>query len=935
MRKYRFFVFWILATLLLGQTKTQTLPFYEKITHGTLKNGMHYYILPNEYPENRVEMYLAVKAGSILEDDDQLGLAHFVEHMAFNGSKHFKKNELVEFLQSLGVRFGADLNAYTSFDETVYMLHIPTDKEGAVEKGFQVLEDWAHTVAFEPEEVEKERNVIVEEWRLGQGAFDRVRRKMMPIIYKGSRYAERLPIGKKEIILNAPRETLVRFYKDWYRPELMAVVIVGDIDVKYAEKKIKKHFNKIKNPKNPRERKYYDVPDNKEPLVAIATDKEMPVSYFSIDFKQPKRYYKTSEDYRKKIIDDLIEEIMAERYEPYEKQAGNGFNGAMVGYSRFIGNKDAFGINIRFSPENIQKAFEIGFREAVRAYQHGFNSGELERAKKKVLREYEKRFKEQDKTESRSWTWKIINHYLRQTPLPGPEFDYKFVQKELENISVEDLIKQYRSYWKKENRVISIMGPEKEGVKYPSEQEVLKWIEEIENARWAPLEEKNIAKSLLPSPLEKKVSSKITGNYSTLGITELTLSNGIKVYLKPTDFKEDEIRISAFSFGGRSVMNPEYDYDAVFVQDAIPAMGAGKFSETDLNKILAGKKVNISFSVRDYTESISGVTSPEDLETFFRLMYLYITSPRKDTATFEALRNKMKTQTKMFLNMPQMFFFNEFNKAATNNHPRAIPRMSPEIYDKVSPEKTLKVFKDRFQNIGDFTFVIVGNFDIDKMKDLLETYLGNLPNKNQKETYKDMGIEAPKGKVVKYVKKGTDPKSFTIINYHGDVNFFDIKDRLHFSLLGEILSMRLIKKVREEKSWVYSISAQSYVQRFPEPEYNIFTFFPSAPENIDSISLTVEETVKDLVRNLPTEEEMNKARKQILNDYEESEKSNKDWVSYISAYLKYNEPLTNIYTRKEIVKKATREDIRNIAKKYLSSPNIFRFSLYPENYEVK
>ncbi len=934
MNKYVFLIFWIVTVLGFAQKQEEVLPVYEKITYGTLKNGLQYYILPNSYPENRVEMYIAIKAGSILEDDDQQGLAHFVEHMAFNGSKHFKKNELVDFLRSLGVRFGADLNAYTSFDETVYMLHIPTDKKGAVEKGFLVLEDWAHTVAFEPEEVEKERNVIIEEWRLGQGAFERVRRKAMPIIYKGSRYAERLPIGKKEIILNAPRERLVSFYKDWYRPELMAVIIVGDIDAKEAEKKIKKHFGKIKNPKHPRERKYYDVPDNKEPLVAIATDKELPFSHFSIDFKQPKRHYKTQADYRKGLIDDLIDEIMTERYEPYEKEAGNGFNGANVGYSSFIGDKDAFGVNITFDPENIYKAFEIGFREFVRAYQQGFNDGELERAKKRLLKEYEKKFKEIDKTESRSWVWKILRHYLHQYPLPGPKFDYEFAKKELKNISAEDLHKQYRSYWKQNNRVITIIGPEKENIKYPSEKEVLEWIKKIEEARWAPLEDKAIAGSLLEKPLKKKVTSKVTGNYSTLGITELKLSNGTRIFLKPTNFKEDEIIIKAFSFGGRSVMSPEYDCDAIFLENVITSLGAGKFSETDLNKLLAGKKAEISFSVGDYMETISGKTSPEDVETFFQLLYLYITSPGKDAKTFEAIRKKNKMQAQMLLNMPQVYFFNEYYKVVSGNHPRAISPMDPQTLEKVSLKNTLHVFSDRFNNVGDFTFIIVGNFDTDKMKNLLETYLGNLPTKNETERYKDMGIKTPEGKIVKFVKKGSDPKSFTIVKYHGDADF-TLKERMHLALLGEILSMRFVKKIREDKSWVYSISAQARIQKFPNPEFSAFAFFPSAPENIDSITTTIDEIIKDLTENLPTEDELSKAKKQILNDYEESEKKNSSWAGQISAYLQYNEPLTNIYARKEIINRATREDVRNIAKKYLTSPNYFRFSLYPENYKVK
>ena len=542
--------FLIIGVLTVGVLHAQNpdlnkeIPFNPNVKTGTLSNGLKYYIQKNAKPEKRVELRLAVNAGSILENDDQLGLAHFTEHMCFNGTKNFKKNDIVNYLQSIGVKFGADLNAYTSFDETVYILPIPSDDKKILDQGFQILEDWAHNVTFEDEEIDKERGVVIEEWRTGRGASQRMRDKYFPVLLKDSRYAQRLPIGTKEILESFKYETVKKFYKDWYRPDLMAVIVVGDIDIAEMEAKIKAHFGKIEATKNPLERKEYNIPDHKETLISIATDKEAPFTQVQLYYKHPEIEMKTLADYRSGIIRRLYNGMLNQRLEELSQSAEPPFIYGYTYYGGFIRSKSAYQSFASVSQDGIIKGLKALLAENQRVQEYGFNASELERYKKEILRSYEKSYNERDKTESANYVYQYINHFLKGEPTPGIEWEYDFLQKVLPSITVEEINQLPKKWISDENRVVIITAPDKEGVNIPTEEEIKAVLKEAESMNITAYEDKvNEEPLIAQTPKAGKVTKET--KIAALGATELTLSNGLKVILKPTDFKNDEIMMTA------------------------------------------------------------------------------------------------------------------------------------------------------------------------------------------------------------------------------------------------------------------------------------------------------------------------------------------------------------------------------------------------------
>ena len=908
------------------------LPVDEKIRIGKLDNGFTYYLRYNKKPEKRVEMRLAVNVGSILEDEDQRGLAHFIEHMCFNGTKNFEKNELISYLQSVGIKFGPDINAYTSFDETVYMLTLPTDSTDILNNGYLVMEDWGHNVTFDNKEIDKERGVVIEEWRVGRGPSQRMLDKYLPVLFKNSRYAERLPIGKKEIIENADYETIKRFYHDWYRPDLMAFIVVGDIDVDETEEKIKEHFNKLELSDTPRQRLSYEVPDHKETLISINTDKEAPVTIVRIYYKTDIEIQKTYGDYRNMLIQSLFTGMLNQRLDELIEKPDPPFINAGTYYgSLWARTKYAFQAVALVGENGIEKGLQSLFEENLRVKNHGFTAGELERFKKDMLRFYEKAYSERDKTESSTFASEYIRHFLENEPLPGVEFEYNFVKQYLPGITLEEVNLLADKLITDNNRVIVVQAPEKEDIIIPSENDLTALISQVEKSDLSPYEDKQIATSLIDNIIKKGeiIDQK---KIEEIDITELKLSNGVKVILKSTDFKNDEILISAFSPGGHSLYTDEDHQSAINADGIVGESGVSTFSNSDLTKILAGKAISVSPSINYYFEGFKGNTSPKDMEALFQLIYLYFTNPRKDESSFQSYISKQQAYYKNLLSDPVRFYFDQYFRIKTNNHPRANKLPTEEDLKKIEFDKAIEIYADRFADASDFTFFFVGAFNTDSIKPLLEKYIASLPGIDRKETWKDLNIRPPEGKVEKVIEKGMAPKSFVSIYFEKDVKWNE-KDAHLLTTVGRILDRKYIEILREELSGVYGINTDAGLSKIPYSSAYLQIIFPCSPENIDSLTNTALAEISKIQQQGVSEEDIKKAKEIQRREIEENIKRNNYWLNNLQdCYLKGTDFSRFIDYEKKI-EGISSDELQRVTSKYINLNEYIRVVLVPEDVE--
>jgi len=905
------------------------LPVDPAVRTGKLDNGLVYYIRKNSKPEKRVELRLAVNAGSILENDDQQGLAHFTEHMCFNGTKTFPKNELISFLQKTGVKFGADINAYTSFDETVYMLQLPTDEPGLVDKGFQVLEDWAHNVTFDSKEIDKERGVIVEEWRLGLGAQDRMMKKFLPVILKGSQYAERVPIGKVEILENFKYETLRNFYKEWYRPDLQAVVIVGDIDPDSAEQQIIEHFSGLKNPKEPRERVTYTIPGNKEPLLAITTDPEAMQNVVLMFWKHPVLEIKTLGDLKTKITGELFTGMLNQRFSELSQKPSCPYVYAGAGYGGFLARtNDAYILSAMPKENQIDQTVAVILAENQRVKQFGFTSTEYERQKEEMLSQYEKQAKEFDKTESAQLAGEYVSNFLTKDPIPGIQKEFIFVKKLLPEITLEEVNDIAKQWITEENMAMVIMGPEKEGLKIPTVDETLAIIEKskseelvayVDTYREAPLVEGGLPGASITS---KTVNSE-------LDYTELTLSNGVKVILKPTEFKNDEIVISAFSPGGNSLYPDDQFLSANFAASIIDQSGAGKFDNIELQKKLKGKTLSINPYISDVKEGFSGNTTPKDLETLLELVYLYFDAPRKDTTAFQAFISQMENQMKFMKSNPVMAFYDTLFKTAYPNSKRLIIFPTEEQMNSINLDDAFNIYSDRFADASDFTFVLVGNFNTDSITPMVVKYLGSLPSTGRIETWQDKSVVFASGITDIRFNKGTDPQSMVGIGMSEPFEWNE-ENILHMYMLKEILQIKLIEVIREKLSGVYSPQIMLNVDKYPKSEYMMGIIFGCSPKTTDKLTKAVFGEIKTILKKGPTPEDLTKAKEAMIRSRETDLEKNSFWTGKIeSIYFQGADP-ASILNFKERVSAVTADDLKNATRGLYKPDHYIRVVLMPE-----
>lgn len=908
---------------------TDSLSLDPGLIMGRLDNGIVYYIRQNKKPENRVELRLAVNAGSMQENDSQKGLAHFTEHMCFNGTTNFPKNELVDYLQQTGVKFGADINAYTSFDETVYMLQLPADKPELLDKGFQVIEDWAHQVTFEGEEIDKERGIIIEEWRMGLGADDRIRKKYFPLIFKGSRYAERMPIGDIEVLKNFHHDTIRKFYKDWYRPDLQAVVVVGDIDPALAEQKIREHFSRIPKAENPRPRVSYSIPENKEPLVALVTDREATSTSVMIFYKHPRKLLKTVGDYRNKLIGELFTGMLNERLREYQQKPDAPFIYAYNYYGGFLARGgDAYTVVASIKENMINQAIGILLMEGQRVRLHGFLASEFARVREDMLMRYEKQAKEYDKTESGRLAGQYVSHYLSGNPVPGTRAEFAYVKNLIGGISLEEVNALAGQWMTEENMAVVVTAPEKPEITVPNEEMVLNMIRESRQSKpeaWVDQfrDEPLIDRELTGSPL---ASAKKIEN---LGATEMTLKNGIRIVVKKTDFKNDEILFSAISPGGTSLF-PDQDYmSALFAAQIIGESGLGKFNNLELKKKLKGKSIELSPYIDDVREGFNGKTNPRDLETLLQLTYLYFTAAVKDSNAFLATISRTKNQMKFVGNNPVFAFMDTLIKTSSSNDPRVVVLPKEKQLDNVRLDLAYSMYRDRFANAGDFVFYFVGNIDADSSLPLFEKYLGSLPVTGREENWKDESAPFPPGATDVKIYKGSEPKSMVGIIFQKGFEW-NGKNRLHLRMLKEIVSIRLIETIREEMSGVYSPRVQMSTDKFPKSEFSLMIQFGCSPDNTDRLTDAIFGIFEDLRKKGPGDKDLKKVQELLLRERETDVKNNKWWLTRIEGIYFLQDENASDEEYLSMVRAVTSNDLRTAARQFFIKDHYVRVVLFPE-----
>ncbi len=928
--KILFALLFISSTLSAQTNLTDKLPQDPNLKTGKLSNGITYYIRKNHKPEKKIELRLVVNAGSILEDADQQGLAHFTEHMSFNGSKNFKKNDLVSYLQSIGVEFGADLNAYTSFDETVYILPIPSEKKEVIEKGFQILEDWASTVAFEDGEIDKERGVVLEESRLGKGADDRMQKVYLPKVLEGSLYADRLPIGKDEILQNFKYDVIRRFYKDWYRPDLMAVVVVGDIEPAEAEKYIKSHFEKLKNPAKPRERKIAGIPARKKSEGLVVTDKEATNHFVQIYYATQKLKPDTTVgDYRQTIIKKFFATMLSQRLQELTQKQNPPFVFGASALSDFLRGHEAYVTYAVLGKAGAEPAINALIEENERARKFGFTPAELDRVKKTFLRNMERAYNERDKTESSNYTAEYVRAFLEHEAVPGIDVEYGYYKTFTDGITLEEVNKYVSKVIPTvdKNKLVLLTGPDKADFKIPTPDELLKIADNATKIEVKPYEESVIATSLIekiPTP-GKIVSEK---ENKVLGTTYLELSNGVKVILKPTDFKNDQVVMSATRFGGQFLYDDNERYSAEYAVTSVAQMGVGQFSPVDLRKMLAGKTVSVNPRFGSISEGFSGQSGSKDIESMLQLVYLYATQPRKDESLFGSFVSKQQSVYQNVMSDPDAVFQDSLFKAVYKNHPRApkIPRA--EDFSSINVDRALQIYKERFGNANGFTFLFVGSFDINTIKPLIATYIGSLPFVKQNSTFKDIGLRPTKGVVTKQVFSGTEQKSRINIAFYGE-SLYSEAEQLKIQALIEYLNIKVIETLREEMGNVYGAGVHGGLSKNPFNGYSLILSMPCGPDNVDKLvkaSFNEFQKVKD---NGPTEADLNKVKETWKKQYEEDIKDNSFWLRQLQSAVENGDNPAEVLSFVKRVDALTPKDIKDAANKYFDLKNYVQVVLYP------
>ncbi len=904
----------------------QKVPVDPRISIGYLSNGMRYYVRANTRPSQRAELRLVVNVGSVVEDPDQLGVAHFIEHMAFNGSEHFPKQELIQFMESIGMRLGPGVNANTGFDETVFMLHVPTDNAEAMRKAFLFLSDVAHSLTFDPVAIDKERGVIVEEWRQGRGADARMQDKQFPILLKGSRYGERLPIGTRESIETVKPEAIKRFYRDWYRPNLMAVIAVGDFDKGQIENLIRQNFSKIENPPNERPRPAYDVPDHPDTLYAVATDPEATGTTVGVYTMLPLREQTTVGGYRRQQIERLYTQMLNARLSELTLRPDPPFLRAGTDRGIFVRTKEAATLMAMVRDGGIERGLDALVTESARAARFGFTAGELDRVKRDTLRFYEGAYAERDKEESADLAAEFIRAFTQQEPTPGIRYEYGLVQRFVPEATLDD-VNRVAKEWAGGSRVVLVNAPAKAGVTMPDAAKLAAVIRTASEKDIKPYVDTAAGQTLMDAPPE---GGRITNTkvYDQFGVVEWQLSNGVKVVLKPTRFKQDEVVFRATSPGGTSLASDQDYVPAMTAAQVVGAGGLGKYDIIQLRNILSGKAVSVSPFIDDTEEGVAGGASPRDLETMFQLIYLNFTQPRTDPAVFGVLTTQMKAMLADQQASPEWAFSQMLRTTLTQNHMRA-RSMTPDMVSQMDLQKSFAFYKERFADASDFTFVFAGAFDIRAIQPLVERYLGSLPSLHRNETWKNVGITPPRGVVEKVVRKGIEPKSQAAIVFTGSFQY-DTPHEVALDALGLILEQRLRENLRESMGGTYGVDVNADGTKIPDQRYNISINFGCDPTRTEDLVKAAFREIEALKAKGPTQEELNDARQALMRQHDSDLAQNNRLVAQLSDAYENGEDISEFFNLPAQYDRLTASVVQELARRWLDTANYVRVTLYPE-----
>ena len=905
-------------------------PMDAQVRVGKLDNGLTYYIRHNEKPENRVEFHIAQKVGSILEEPQQRGLAHFLEHMAFNGTKNFPGDErglgIVQWCETKGIKFGVNLNAYTSVDETVYRIsNVPSTDAAVVDSCLLILHDWSNAILLADQEIDKERGVIREEWRSRNSGMLRLYTEAQPVIYPDSKYSDCMPIGSIDVINNFPYQDIRDYYAKWYRPDLQGIIIVGDIDVDQMEAKIKSVFADVKKPVNPAERIYYPVPDNAEPLIYIGKDKEIDSPSIDIYFKHdatPDSIKGTMAYLVQDYLMSAITMMMNERLSELAQSANPPYVNAGCYYGNFFlsKTKEAFNISGTAKDNGLKETLAALLTEVERMRRYGFTESEYARARANILQRIESSYNERANTKNDTYVNQCIQNFLDAEPMPGIEYEYTVYNQIAPNIPValvNQLVQQ--QLIPDNNEVVIISAPDKEGEVIPTQEEVLAQLNGMKQLDVKPYEDKVSNEPLMKEAPKggKIVSEKADAIYGT---TELTLSNGVKVYVKKTDFKADEIRMSAFSLGGTSLLpdSDKLNFNQGILNGVISAGGLGDFSNVELTKMLAGKKVSVDAGVGGTQEYVHGNCSPKDFETMMQLTYLSFTAPRKDMEAFASFKTRLKAQLENAAAIPLSSINDTISAMMYGNHPRYLS-LKPELIDQIDYDRVLQIYKERFANADDFTFFLVGNIDLEQTKPLIEQYLGSLPSTGAKETVRDNHMDIAKGILSKtYAKEQQTPMATVFMLYSGDCKY-NQQNNLLMSFLTQALNMVYTEEVREKEGGTYGVSCYGGLNKYPTEDVMMQIVYQTDPEKFEKLNAVIDREMQKMAAEGPSDEHLQKIKEYMLKKYGDNQKENSYWVNNLKEYFRNGVDNTKDY--EAAVNAITKADVQKFAADLLKQGN--------------
>lgn len=919
MKKYILITFLLLINyaFLLGQELNQDIPLKSEIRYGVLDNGLTYYIMHNEEPKNRASFYILHNVGAILEEDNQNGLAHFLEHMAFNGTKHFPDKGIINYLEKNGVKFGRNINAYTSRDETVYNIsNVPTENNQLIDSCLLILNDWSQNLLLTEKEIDAERGVITEEWRTRRDSKFRIMQKKMAL-YADSKYSKRDVIGDMDVIQNHKYKTLRKFYKEWYRTDLQAIVIVGDLDVDKIENQVKELFSQLPEVKNPKERKYFDIPDNVEPRYVLATDQEATGYTINLMFKsdavkdEDKNLEYIKDSYTQSIFESIIKERISEKLQEEDPS----FINARVNISPLYRTKNNASILVVHKEENWKNALTdlCELVENVRDY--GFTESEFDRAKTNLLRAYENSYKQRSKTKSDMYVRGIKSHFLTNEPYPGIEFEYNYLKEILPQLQIEEVNKWAQMFFTDENMLIAVTGPETENVKYADKDGVLKIVNQVKEATLEPYKDSYIEKELMP---EKPVAGAILSIKDIEGIDakEYILSNGIKVYAQKTDIEKEKIEFLAHSWGGVSKLDESAIPNYMLFKGFVEAYGVGDFSSTELQKALTGKIVSARPSVSRLSERIEATSSPQDLETMFQLVNLYFNNPRFDEKAYNAIKERYLSFVKNIANDINGAYKDSVTLITYNYHPR-IKIFNEDLINQISYEGVQDLYKDRFKNPGDFTFMIIGDYDENKLKIFLEKYIASLPTSDLKENYTDQGIRSPEKDVENYFEKEmTTPKASVTIKFHKEASYSE-ENQICLYMISQLLSKRYMDEIREKEGGTYGVSVKYNFKEIPNHEAQLSLAFDCDHEKSEKLISIALSEIKQLIDGKVLEVDLGEVKENLIKERVESAEKLSYWYDKLYDYAIDEKFTMSIEEFSEYVMSVSSEDIIKKANEFL------------------